>query len=103
SFTRNHQCFWHTRPIARKLLTPSKFAIIVVRQSRTMSPNAALKDAIFRSGKSQLFIARKVKIHETRLSKIVRGWVEPTHDEREVLAKALRVAEDEIFPVSRTA
>lgn len=63
-----------------------------------VTPRATLRDAIFRSGRSQIEIARQVGIHESRLSKIVRGWLEANDEERQILARALRTTEDELFP-----
>lgn len=62
-----------------------------------ITPNAALRDAIFRTGTSQTLIARRAGINESRLSRIVRGWVEANDDERQRIAKALRVSVDDIF------
>jgi transcriptional regulator with XRE-family HTH domain len=62
-----------------------------------MGMNSTLKLAIFNSGHSQIEIAKKVGIHETRLSKIVRGHVEPSADEQRVLARVLRKPAEELF------
>lgn len=60
--------------------------------------NRALKMAIWDSGKPQIVVAEKAKIHETRLSKIVRGHIAPNDNERKALARVLRLPVDELFP-----
>lgn len=61
---------------------------------------SALRTALFNSGQKQIEIAKKADIHETRLSKIARGHVEATPDERKALARVLRKPVDELFPGS---
>lgn len=56
--------------------------------------------AIFRSGKTQWDIAERADMHETRLSKIVRGRLQPSDDEKKALAKALKLTVVELFPAS---
>jgi hypothetical protein len=68
-----------------------------------MANNALLKMAIFNSGKLQLVVAKKARIHETRLSKIVRGHVDATEDERRALARVLRKRVADLFPASAAA
>ena len=63
-----------------------------------MAHNRSLAIAILDSGKPQIVIAKKAGIHETRLSKIVNGHLEPTDDERKVLARVLRRRVVDIFP-----
>lgn len=63
-----------------------------------MAHKRALKIAIWDSGKPQIVVAQKAKIHETRLSKIVHGHLEPTADEQKALARVLRRPIDELFP-----
>jgi len=60
-------------------------------------PNVALKAAIFGSRRKQKRIAVLTRIHETRLSKIVRGHIAPSPDERARLAQVLGKSEDELF------
>ena len=48
-----------------------------------------LKVAFLESGLTQRAIAASTGIPESRLSGIVRGWFEPTEDERAALARAL--------------
>lgn len=64
----------------------------------TVTPRAQLRDAIFRSGQPQIEVAHRAGIHETRLSKIVRGWLDPNEDERKSLAKILKVKVSDLFP-----
>lgn len=63
-----------------------------------MAPNAALKDAIFRSGKSQSAIGQEAGISDSKLSRIVRGWEQASADERRRIAKALRLPIKQLFP-----
>ena len=62
-------------------------------------PRFGLKDAIFRTGDTQRAFARKVEppIRETRLSDIVRGWLDPTPEERHAIAAALGRNERGLF------
>ena len=62
------------------------------------TPNAVLRDAIFRSGKRQIEIADRVGIHESRLSKILHGRAEPTDAEMKAIAKVLKQAPEALFP-----
>jgi transcriptional regulator with XRE-family HTH domain len=63
-----------------------------------MAPNAALKMALFDAGTTQLTVSQKTGIHESRLSKIVRGHVEPSDAEMRLIAKALRLPLAQLFP-----
>ena len=60
--------------------------------------NLALKVAILASGQTQRQLARRVRIDETRLSRIVRGRVVAFPKERRRLAKVLQRVEVELFP-----
>lgn len=62
------------------------------------SLNLALKFAILASGLTQRRLARRTRIEETRLSRIVRGQVVPVPRERRALAKALGRVEVDLFP-----
>ncbi len=62
-----------------------------------MSTNVALKMAVFSSGRLQIEIAKACRIHETRLSKIIRGHVDPTPKEKLRLAIELGVTPDVLF------
>lgn len=57
-----------------------------------------LRTAIFQSGELQIVIAKRASIHETRLSKIARGHVAATADEKERLAGVLGVTVADLFP-----
>lgn len=57
-----------------------------------------LKIALLESGKPQGEIATLARIHETRLSAIVRGRVTPTESERLRLAGVLSRPVDQLFP-----
>lgn len=59
--------------------------------------NFKLKFAIIKSFKNQIQIARDAEIQESRLSKIVNGYIEPTDDEMEKIAKALNMPKEKLF------
>lgn len=59
--------------------------------------NFKLKFAIIKSGKNQIQIAREAEIQESRLSKIVNGYLEATDDEMEKIAKALNMPKEKLF------
>jgi transcriptional regulator with XRE-family HTH domain len=63
-----------------------------------MPQHSALKRAIFNTGKRQIEIARKAGIHESRLSKLTNGYVEPTEREKKILSRVLQAPPDELFP-----
>ena len=65
-----------------------------------MAPNTALKTALFASETTQLTISQKTGIQEARLSKIVRGHVEPSDTERKLIARALRKPVADLFPLA---
>lgn len=52
---------------------------------------------------TQLTLARKVRINQTRISFIENGHVEPTPEERDRLARALKVAVTDAFPTEDAA
>lgn len=62
--------------------------------------NYQLKFAIIRSGKNQIAIAREAEIQESKLSKIVNGYVQPTEEEKERIAKALDYPVESLFKVN---
>ncbi|MBI4332372.1 MAG: helix-turn-helix transcriptional regulator [Chloroflexi bacterium] len=57
-----------------------------------------LKDARTAKGLSQLALARKARMAPSDVSRIENGWLHPYPDWRKRLAKALGVAEKELFP-----
>jgi transcriptional regulator with XRE-family HTH domain len=57
-----------------------------------------LKIALIQSGKQQADIADLAKIHNTRLSQIVRGRVSPSESERLRLAGVLQRDVNDLFP-----
>jgi transcriptional regulator with XRE-family HTH domain len=60
--------------------------------------NMRLKMALVGAGDRQFVLAARIGMSETRLSRIVRGRVEPTTDERKRIADALGLTEEELFP-----
>ena len=63
----------------------------------SLIPRATLRDAIFRSGRSQREIARAAGIGEAELSRIVRGRMNPTPEEQKAIAKVLRQDPVQLF------
>ncbi len=61
--------------------------------------NAALKMAIFQSGYNQGDIAVASGLSDSKLSRIIRGYAQPTRDEKRLLALALRSSQAALFPV----
>ena len=62
--------------------------------------NFKLKFAIIRSGKNQIEIAREAEIQESKLSKIVNGYVQPTEEEMSRIAKVLEIPKRELFNIN---
>lgn len=60
-------------------------------------PRARLRDAIFRSRRTQKDIAEAVGITPAEMSKIVHGRVNPTEAEEKAIAKVLRQPVGELF------
>lgn len=58
----------------------------------------ALKHAFVASGKSQRQAAVEAPINEWRVSRIVRGWTNPTEAEKLALAEVLGRPVAELFP-----
>lgn len=63
-----------------------------------MARNTALKSALFSSGLTQTTISQKTGIHESRLSRIVRGHDAARDEEKRAIAKALRMTVQDLFP-----
>jgi transcriptional regulator with XRE-family HTH domain len=68
-----------------------------------MAMNTALKMAILTSGLTQTDVAKKTGIHESRLSRIIRGHYEPNDVEKRLIAKSLRIAADQLFAQETSA
>lgn len=63
-----------------------------------MAMNTALKVAFVETGKKQIVVASQLGIHDSRLSKIINGHIEPTDTEKRALSKALRRPVGDLFP-----
>ena len=59
--------------------------------------NYKLKYAIIRSNKNQIQIAREAEIQESKLSKIVNRYIQPSIIEKKRIAKVLNVSAKDIF------
>lgn len=57
-----------------------------------------LKDKRFFAGLTQDELQRKTGIHQTRISRLERGYLKPTAEEKQKLAKALKVTQGKLFP-----
>jgi transcriptional regulator with XRE-family HTH domain len=68
-----------------------------------MAPNTALKTVLFESRTTQQTVSQKTGIHESRLSKIIRGHVEASETEQKLIAKAIRKSVAELFPPNEEA
>ena len=60
-----------------------------------------LRRARLRVDKSQLQLMRETGIFFSTISRIERGWIEPTPDQKFKLAKALKVDANWLFPKQR--
>lgn len=49
---------------------------------------------------TQLQLALKANVNQSRVSLIENGWDDPTDDERRQIAKAFQLSEAEVFPTS---
>lgn len=72
-------------------------------RAQKLTPNTALKLAIVASEQSQRLVARKARIDEVRMSKIVTGREEATEKERDRLAHILHRTAAELFPAAQAA
>ena len=54
--------------------------------------------AILKSKRNQIEIAREAKIQESKLSKIVNGYINPTQEEMQAIASVLNCEIETIFP-----
>ena len=59
--------------------------------------NYKLRFAIIRSNKNQIQITREVEIQESKLSKILNGYIQPSIIEKKRIAKVLNVSAKDIF------
>ncbi len=62
-----------------------------------MAKNLKLKIAILESGLSQITVAKRSGIHESRLSHLVNGHRVPNEAERATLARILKRKPSELF------
>jgi len=60
--------------------------------------NLALKFAILKKYASQIACARDIGVSDSLLSKFVRGWREPTLEQKRALSRKLGTKVHEIFP-----
>jgi transcriptional regulator with XRE-family HTH domain len=56
-----------------------------------------LRKARLRADKSQLKLMQETGIYFATISRIERGWLKPTEEQREKLARALGVKKDWLF------
>ena len=73
-------------------------AMYIASEQQMMQMNMPLKLAILESRRSQIAIAKAARIHESKLSRIIRGHDEPTDAEKKAIARALRRKVDDVFP-----
>jgi transcriptional regulator with XRE-family HTH domain len=57
-----------------------------------------LRQARLRADKSQLQLMKETGINFATISRIERGWLRPSKEQRDKLAKALQADEDWMFP-----
>jgi transcriptional regulator with XRE-family HTH domain len=70
-----------------------------MKSQKLASRNLALKFAILESGRTQRETAKRLRMDETRLSKIIGGEAIAYEREREKLAQLLGRPQSELFPV----
>ena len=80
------------------MLTRSVCAIILALTQRFMPKNKHLVIAMLDREVTQIEVAKKAGLSESRLSRIVNGHDAPTRNEKESIAKALRRPVDAVFP-----
>jgi transcriptional regulator with XRE-family HTH domain len=66
--------------------------------SMPMLARAALRHAIFAKNLQQQLVAKKVGMSDARLSRIIRGWLDPSDKEKRALSRLLEVPVEELFP-----
>jgi len=57
-----------------------------------------LRKARLQADKSQLQLMRETGIYFATISRIERGWLKPSEEQKQKLAKALSVEKDWLFP-----
>jgi transcriptional regulator with XRE-family HTH domain len=57
-----------------------------------------LRKARLKADKTQLQLMKETGIYFATISKIERGWIKPSVEQKKKLAKALRVKKDWLFP-----
>ncbi len=62
--------------------------------------NIGLKMKLLESGVSQIELARRLGISDSRVSKILRGWVVPSSEIKLEIASLLGCEVSEIFPLN---
>jgi len=58
-----------------------------------------LREARLRADKSQLQLMKETGIYFATISRIERGWLRPTEEQKAKLAKALKVDKNWLFPI----
>ena len=69
-----------------------------MKSQKLASRNLALKFAILESGRTQRATARRLRMDETRLSKIIHGKEVAEDHEREKLSRLLARPQSDLFP-----
>ena len=60
--------------------------------------NFPLKIRIIMSGRPQIEIAKRARMSDSKLSKIIKGWEKPRREDMERIAKSLNCEVQELFP-----
>ena len=61
-------------------------------------PNRKLKAMRYLSGMSQDELASLVKISQAKISRIELGYIRPSIEDKEKIARALEISPEELFP-----
>jgi hypothetical protein len=75
--------------------------VAMKKVSTEASVRANLKAAIEVRFGSQIAFARAAGLHSVKVSRLCRGWIEPTPVERERISETLRADADWLFAVVR--
>jgi hypothetical protein len=89
--------------ISKKLLHYNPYCNYSCRSATDMAANIHLKTAIFAGRTTQARVAQKVPMSESKLSRIIHGYHQPTEDEKRQIARILRRRITEIFPPEAVA